>query len=317
MVLDIAAMQYLYGANMSYHTGDDTYTFDPATPFYETIWDAGGHDTISVSNFSQPCVIDLTPGHYSSIRIVPLPVPATYTGPNPTYDGTNNLGIAYGTIIEDAIGGAGNDTLIGNSANNMLQGRGGDDALDGGDGIDTASYIGVRANFTLAKTATGYTVSDRTGAEGTDTLANIERLQFADQKVAIDLSGSGHAAETVEVLGAAFGKAIVSNTAAMGAGLAIFDGGWSLHDVSAFLIGIPEFKAIDGTGSNVDFVNALFRNVVGTAPSQASLASLVGLLQGSGGAMTQADFLTAVATTDINLANVNLVGLQQTGVQYT
>lgn len=28
MLYDIAAIQYLYGANMAYHTGDDTYSFD-------------------------------------------------------------------------------------------------------------------------------------------------------------------------------------------------------------------------------------------------------------------------------------------------
>lgn len=41
MVLDIAAMQYLYGANMQYHSGDDRYTkFDPTQPFFKTLWDA-------------------------------------------------------------------------------------------------------------------------------------------------------------------------------------------------------------------------------------------------------------------------------------
>jgi len=68
MVFDIAAIQYIYGANNSYKTGDDTYTFDPTKPFYKTIWDAGGKDTISVSNFSLDCIVDLTPGNYSTLR---------------------------------------------------------------------------------------------------------------------------------------------------------------------------------------------------------------------------------------------------------
>jgi hypothetical protein len=65
MVLDIAAIQYMYGANMTYKTGDDVYSFDKATPFFKTIWDAGGNDTISVSNFAENCRVDLTPGNYS------------------------------------------------------------------------------------------------------------------------------------------------------------------------------------------------------------------------------------------------------------
>ncbi|MCX7247176.1 MAG: Ig-like domain-containing protein [Burkholderiales bacterium] len=133
MVLDIAAIQYLYGANTSYRTGNDTYTFDITKPFFKTIWDAGGSDAISASNFTLGCVIDLTPGNYSSLR---YPPPTNTGGVATTYDGTNNLGIAYGCIIENAIGGSGNDTLIGNSANNSLDGGAGNDTLYGGAGND-------------------------------------------------------------------------------------------------------------------------------------------------------------------------------------
>lgn len=143
MVLDIAAIQTLYGANMAYHTGDDVYSFDTATPFFKTIWDAGGNDTISVSSFTENCRIDLTPGNYSSIRMLSVPIPAGYTvtgGTAPTYDGTNNLGIAYGTIIENAIGGGGNDTLVGNDASNSLDGGAGNDTLNGGAGNDTFDW---------------------------------------------------------------------------------------------------------------------------------------------------------------------------------
>ncbi len=317
MVLDIAVIQYLYGANTSYRTGNDVYTFDPASPFFKTIWDAGGHDTISVSNFTQGCTIDLTPGDYSSIKILPTPAPANYTGPPTTYDGTGNLGIAYGAIIEEAIGGSGNDTLIGNSAANTLSGRGGNDTIDGAAGIDIASYTGARANFTLTKTSTGYTVSDHTAAEGTDTLANIERLQFSNRELAVDLSGTGHAAETVEILGSAFGKTFVSNKDYVAAGLALFDAGTSLHDVCVAAIGTPEFKSLAGSTGNVDFVNTVYRNVVGVLPQQADLNHYVGLLQGGGGTMSQADLLLLAATCPENLAHIDLVGLQQSGVEYT
>ena len=41
MILDIAAIQYIYGANNTYKTEDDVYTFNPLDPFIKTIWDAG------------------------------------------------------------------------------------------------------------------------------------------------------------------------------------------------------------------------------------------------------------------------------------
>ena len=152
MVLDIAAIQYLYGANMTYHTGDDVYSFDTATPFFKTIWDAGGNDTISVSNFTENCRIDLTPGNYSSIRILSAPLQAGYyftsAGTAPTYDGTNNLGIAYGAIIENAIGGSGSDTLTGNDADNTLEGGAGNDTLYGGAGNDKLDWDSARRGGT-------------------------------------------------------------------------------------------------------------------------------------------------------------------------
>ena len=158
MVLDIAAIQYLYGANTRYHSGADVYTFDTKIPFFKTIWDGGGIDTISVSNFSENCRIDLRPGSYSSIRILPAPLPSGQIDTSATYDGTNNLGIAYGAIIENAIGGSGSDTLVGNSSNNRLDGRGGADKMSGGSGNDT--YVVDNASDVTTESGTALSEVD-------------------------------------------------------------------------------------------------------------------------------------------------------------
>ncbi len=149
MLDDIAAIQYLYGPNKSYRTGNDTYTFDASEPFYRTIWDAGGNDTIDCSNLFRSLSIDLNEGAYSSIRTVdslPLSVASWTTTPKTgLYDGTNNLAIAYGTVIENAVGGSAADSIRGNFAANKLSGgwgsdslygEAGDDTLEGGDGSD-------------------------------------------------------------------------------------------------------------------------------------------------------------------------------------
>ena len=88
--------------------------------------------------------------------------------------------IANGVVIENAVGGNGNDTLIGNSADNFLDGRAGDDRLDGGAGNDTAFFSGPRAAYTV--TDLGGSVSV-VGPQGTDTLFSIEHLQFSDGTV--------------------------------------------------------------------------------------------------------------------------------------
>ncbi|MDD2914925.1 MAG: DUF4214 domain-containing protein [Gallionella sp.] len=233
MVLDIAAMQYLYGANTSYNTGNDVYSFDTATPFYKTIWDAGGTDTISVSNFSENCTIDLTPGNYSSIRIVSAPIPAGYYvngGTTPTYNGTDNLGIAYGVTIENATGGSGNDTLTGNSAANSLDGGAGNDTLTGGTGndtllgglgSDTVVFSGTYAKYaiTYSSAANAYTVTSI--LEGVDTVTESELLAFTDQTVAVS---------ALALATSATGS--TGNDTLLGSGNTIIDAGIGLDAVS-------------------------------------------------------------------------------------
>ena len=51
--------------------------------------------------------------------------------------------------------------------------------------VDTAKFTGPRANYTLSFAAGTVTVTDTVGADGTDTLRGIERLQFSDQLVNI------------------------------------------------------------------------------------------------------------------------------------
>jgi serralysin len=127
---DIAAMQSLYGVNLTTRTGDTTYGFNsnadrPAFNFalnanpVVAIWDAGGKDTLDFSGWSSPSRIDLNPGASS--------------------DGggqTRNVQIAFGTRIENAIAGAGDDSLTGNNASNLLIGNGGNDVILGGKGTD-------------------------------------------------------------------------------------------------------------------------------------------------------------------------------------
>lgn len=234
MVLDIAAMQYLYGANTTYNTGNDTYSFDPATPFYKTIWDAGGTDTISVSNFSENCTIDLTPGNYSCIRILSAPIPAGYTvtgGTAPTYDGINNLGIAYGATIENATGGGGNDTLTGNSAANRLDGGAGNDTLTGGAGndtliggvgSDTIIFSGAYSKYAITYSAASAAYTVTSALDGVDTVSGSEVFTFTDQSVAVSSL----------ILAASITGSAGNDTLAGSAGNTIIDAGVGLDTVT-------------------------------------------------------------------------------------
>ena len=179
---DILAIQYLYGANYKYNSGDNTYTFDPSIPFFRTLWDGGGKDTISASNFSEPVTINLNAGSFSSLTIKSISPNLNWTTPpkEKIYDGTNNLAIAYGAVIENAVGGSGDDKLIGNSVSNYLDGGAGNDELFGGGGNDyfdwdpasrsgTDRFFGEKGNDTYVFDRSTDRAYERTG-EGTDTI---------------------------------------------------------------------------------------------------------------------------------------------------
>ncbi len=310
MVLDVATMQYLYGANKSFHATDDVYTFDPHAPFIKTIWDASGNDTISVSNFTESCVIDLTPGSYSSIRILSDAAPSNYNGPTPTYNGTHNLGIAFGTIIENAVGGKGDDVLTGNDAANKLTGGGGNDQLDGGKGMDTAIYAGGRAHFTISKNSAGYTVSDNSGVEGTDTLSNVERLQFADAAVALDINGV--AGEAYRIYQAAFDR--TPDLAGLGYWIRDMDSGVSLTDVAAGFIQSAEFQRLYGAHpSNVTLLTNLYQNVLHRASDPGGFDYWIKELDA--GHISAAGILASFSESTEN--QLQVIGKISNGIDYT
>lgn len=186
---DIAAAQKLYGANTTTRTGDTVYGFNSNTgveaydatinthPAY-AIWDAGGVDTLDFSGTSYASRIDLREGEFSDVMGM-----------------KGNVAIAYGAVIENAIGGSGADALTGNATANVLRGGGGDDVLvglggddllDGGEGADTAFYYGASADYDWFRNADGsWTVIDGRlgGVDGTDRLVSIEKLTFTDRSV--------------------------------------------------------------------------------------------------------------------------------------
>jgi serralysin len=175
MVYDIAPLQYLYGANMSHNASDTTYSYKPDTPFIEAIWDAGGTDTLDFSNFSKANTISLVDGEYSTISF------------DVDWSMTDNLGIAFDVIIEDAIGGSGDDTIKGNDSSNSIEGGPGNDVIDGGKGNDTAVYKGLSSEFIIKNNDDG-TISVEDLAiselnEGSDSLTNIEYMKFSDKTI--------------------------------------------------------------------------------------------------------------------------------------
>ncbi|MEM9583919.1 MAG: M10 family metallopeptidase C-terminal domain-containing protein [Pseudomonadota bacterium] len=179
LLYDIAALQYLYGANMSTRTGNSTYSWSNNEAAIQAIWDAGGEDTISASNQSRRVLINLNDGEFSSIG-------SNGSGGN----AVNNIAIARNARIENAIGGSGNDTIRGNEYANHLEGRNGNDTLIGGSGNDYfeggddgdniqggsgTDWIGYYDSDAAVKVNLATRVVSGGDAQG-DTISSIERV---------------------------------------------------------------------------------------------------------------------------------------------
>ena len=130
LLFDVAALQYLYGANMATRAGDTVYGFNSTANRGEfnlalhpqavfTIWDGGGKDTLDLSGYTTASRIDLNAGAFSDAGGL-----------------TSNLSIAFNVVIENAVGGAGADVIAGNEAANRLSGGGGGDRIRGAGGFD-------------------------------------------------------------------------------------------------------------------------------------------------------------------------------------
>ncbi|MEJ2806688.1 M10 family metallopeptidase, partial [Pseudomonas sp. CCNWLW250] len=181
MLLDIAAIQRLYGANTQWQAGNNTYSWASDQSVFETIWDAGGTDTIDASNQVAAVRINLNEGQFSKIG-------KTFLDPSDKVF-NEGLAIAYGAKIENAVGSAFNDSLIGNALGNVLNGLAGKDSMAGGAGNDT--YVVDDAGDIVSETSTLATEIDTVRSSVTWALgANLENLTLSGNS---SINGTGNA----------------------------------------------------------------------------------------------------------------------------
>ena len=130
MMHDIMAIQAIYGADTTTRAGNTVYGFHSTAgkTVYDfavnkhpvlCIYDAGGVDTLDLSQWSTPSRIDLAPGSFSDSDAM-----------------TKNISIAKTTWLENAVGGGGNDQVCGNTLANVLCGKDGNDQVNGREGSD-------------------------------------------------------------------------------------------------------------------------------------------------------------------------------------
>ncbi|MFT5661935.1 MAG: serralysin, partial [Sulfurimonas sp.] len=211
-LFDVATLQYVYGANTSSNSGNNIYTYSYTDYEMNTIWDAGGIDTINLTATSGASTIDLNAGslnsadRYTVEEIIDLHQALVDVNGNNfdsfieselnsldasygLYTGENNLAIATGSIIENVNSGSGSDTITDNEVDNIIQtflgndtiyiGNGGFDIVDGGGGIDTM-YISLQQADVEISADLGNGSYNLVASDFAVNFTGIETIQFND-----------------------------------------------------------------------------------------------------------------------------------------
>ncbi|MDJ0950578.1 MAG: calcium-binding protein [Alphaproteobacteria bacterium] len=142
-------------------------------------------DTVEGVEFAQfnDTLIDL-----SDLGNIPTEGPDSLVGEEDVDDTIDGLG-GDDTIL----GLSGNDTLLGSGGDDSLNGGAGDDSLDGGDDFevgDTAVFSDSLEGLLNADLTNSIVIT--TQSDGTDTLTNIERVEFADGALRVQEGTAGN-----------------------------------------------------------------------------------------------------------------------------
>lgn len=183
----------------------------------------------------------------------------------------------------------GNDLLDAQTASGGL-------TYNGREGLDTLRYAGASANFQIIKNSNGYQVS---GSHGVDTLIDVERLQFNDKLIALDINGN--AGQVYRVYQAAFNRK--PDAGGLKYWVTARDQGISANDIAGGFISSAEFKTLYGNNPTTEqFVAKLYDNVLHRAYDQGGFAFWTGLL--NQGKLTRAQVLASFAESAENQEGV-------------
>jgi len=201
--------------------------------------------------------------------------------------------------------------VTGTSANDKLAPAGANGAIDGQAGIDTVTFTGARTNYTVAKETWGFGVTDKVGGGGHDAAINVERLQFDDGAVALDINGSAGAA--FRLYQAALDRP--AEKAGLGFWIYQLDRGLTLDDMVQDIINTqPEFiKKYGANPTDTEFVNLLYANVLHRTPDAAGYDFWVKALTNHD--TTHVGIVKFFSESPENQAQV--IGSIQNGIDYT
>lgn len=275
MILDVLAIQYLYGKNTSTNMSDSIFELTNSK-MYSTIWDSSGLDLIDqksaaegwhivLPNTQLSTLVDTKAGWAMPLSDVNLVSPRTLVwlaGDIENANGSNHKDQIYGNQQ--------NNIIFGEKGNDLINGGGGEaDWINGGEGIDLAVYSGFIKDYFLSVGEYKTVITDKIkNRDGTDTVEDLERLQFNDINIALDIEGN--AGKAYRIYEAVLGR--TPDRGGLGYWINDMDNGVTLTTIASGFIASKEFKDKYGTNPSYDtYINLLYQNILGRNPDKEGL----------------------------------------------
>lgn len=236
-------------------------------------------------------------------------------------DATSGASTGEGVTLRNVESVVFKDKRLSLEVNDRLIDRPSADILDGGPGIDTFVMEAARSALTISANYGPATVliKRKDGNAADDFLTNFERLEFSGgQRVALDLGAADAAGQSVLLIGAVLGKGLLpAKEELMGTVIGLFDQGFSMQQLAGALLRLPIWGGVLTASNNpTDIARHLLRTVNKVEPSDTAVAAAAAALSAESPAL-QGTWLAELAQSAANQAQVDLVGLQSSGFQYT
>lgn len=224
----------------------------------------------------------------------------------------NNLIVTVGTV------GLGGKIATFGTVGTGRKGDGNIDILvdvDGTAGIDEYTFTGDSTDYTLSYTDGDIIATSDLATNLTFTLHDHERVTFDDKHLAFDVAADTDLGKILALMTAALGDGDVTSEY-IGAGMYLREElGWSIKDIAAKILTSDEYLADAGNAKNATFAKHVWKNTFGVDGTYDQINAVVEVIEKHG--YSQADVLMVAANRPELLTQIDFVGIQTTGLEYT